>query len=195
MAGMGDPNEIFVPPYVVTPPRRRDRARTAWIVTTSLLVLALGASSAAYVYSNNAARQWQVRAEQVSAELADMTAQRRQVQGLLEASQTALAGTKSALGEVTEEYNDAAKRIRDLADEKARAADTVGVLGSAVDRSRNVAVQLDQCVAGLQELQDYLIDIDSYDISVVLGVAEEINRGCDQAQAASDAFVTWLEGD
>ena len=56
-------------------------------------------------------------------------------------------------------------------------------------------MQLDQCVAGLQELQDYLIDIDSYDISVVLGVAEEINRGCDQAQAASDAFVTWLEGD
>ena len=195
MSGMGDPNEIFVPPYVATPPRRRDRARTVWIVTTGLLVLALGASSAAYVYSNNAAREWQVRAEQVSGELADMTAQRRQVQDLLDASQSALAETKSALEAVTEEYNDAANRIRDLADEKARAADTVGVLGSAVDRSRNVAVQLDQCVAGLQELQDYLIDIDNYDISVVLGVAEEINRGCDRAQAASDAFVTWLEGD
>ncbi|MDC5697325.1 hypothetical protein OO014_08655 [Intrasporangium calvum] len=169
--------------------------RIAWIVTTCLLVLALGASSAAYVYSNNSAREWQVRSQQLSAELADMTAQRQQVQGLLDASQAALAETKDSLDEVSGKYNDAAKRIRDLADEKAQAGDTVGVLGTAVQRSRSVAVQLDECVAGLQELQDYLIDLDSYDPSVVLRVAEEINVGCDRAQAASDAFVTWLEGD
>ncbi|GAA6525524.1 hypothetical protein [Intrasporangium sp. DVR] len=171
-----------------------ERRRIVWIVTTCLLVLALGASSAAYVYSNNSAREWQLRAEQVSADLADMSAQRRQVQGQLDASQAALAETKTSLDEVTAEYNEAAKRIRDLADEKAQAADTVGVLGSAVERSRNVAVQLDQCVAGLQELQDYLIDIERYDVSVVLGIAGDINQGCDEAQAASDAFVSWLEG-
>src|SRR5690606_22117104 len=134
-----------------------------------------------YVYSNNSAREWQVRAEQLSAELGEMTGQRQQVQGLLDTSQAALAETKAALEEVTEQYDAASERIRDLADEKAQAADTVGALGSAVERSRNVALQLDQCVAGLQELQDYLIDIDRYDISVVLGVAEEINEGCDEA--------------
>jgi Skp family chaperone for outer membrane proteins len=186
----------FIPPYVKTPPaRQRNRTRIAVVVTTCLAVLALGAGSAAYVYSNNSAREWRATAEQLSAELGDMTAQRQQVQGLLDASQTALAATKASLEKVTEEYNDASERIRDLADEKAQAADTVGVLGSAVERSRNVALRLDQCVAGLQELQDYLIDIDSYDITVVLGVAEEINDGCDEAQAASDAFVNWLEGD
>lgn len=188
--------EPFVPPYVTTPPKqRRDRTRLALVATTSLLVLALAAGAAAYVYSNNSAREWKVTAEQLSAELGEMTAQRQQVQGLLDTSQAALAETKAALEEVTEQYDAASERIRDLADEKAQAADTVGALGSAVERSRNVALQLDQCVAGLQELQDYLIDIDRYDISVVLGVAEEINEGCDEAQSASDAFVSWLEGD
>ena len=124
-----------------------------------------------------------------------MTAQRQQVQGQLDASQAALAQTKSALQEVTEQYDDASDRIRDLADEKAQAADTVGVLGSAVERSRNVALQLDRCVAGLQELQDFLLDIDSYERSDVLAAAEEIDQGCDRAQEASDAFVDWLEGD
>jgi hypothetical protein len=191
-----DPDpEPFVPPYVTTPPaRHRDRTRIALIATTCLLALTLVAGSAAYVYTNNSSGEWKATAEQNAAELADMTAQRQQVQGLLDASQAALAQTKSTLQKVTEQYNDASDRIRDLADEKAQAADTVGVLGSAVERSRNVALQLDRCVAGLQELQDYLLDIDSYETSEVLRVAEEINQGCDRAQEASDAFVSWLEG-
>ena len=205
MSGVGDSIDIFpadpepepfVPPYVTTPPiPHRDRTRLALVATTCMLVLALVAGSAAYVYTNNSSREWKATAEQHAAELADMSAQRQQVQGLLDASQAALAQTKSALQEVTEQYDDASDRIRDLADEKAQAADTVGVLGSAVERSRNVALQLDRCVAGLQELQDYLLDIDSYEMSVILGVAEEINQGCDRAQEASDAFVNWLEGD
>jgi septal ring factor EnvC (AmiA/AmiB activator) len=204
MSGVGDSIDIFpadpepepfVPPYVTTQPvRNRDRTRVALILTTCLLVLALGAGSAAYVYTNNASREWKATAEQNAAELADMTAQRQQVQGLLAASQAALAQTKSALQEVTEQYDDASDRIRDLADEKAQAADTVGVLGSAVERSRNVALQLDRCVAGLQELQGFLLDIDSYERSDVLAAAEEIDQGCDRAQEASDAFVDWLEG-
>ena len=194
-AAARDP-EPFVPPYVTTPPvRHRDRTRIALIATTCLLVLTLVAGSAAYVYTNNSSREWKATAEQHVAELADMTAQREQVQGQLDASQAALAQTKIALQKVTEQYDDASDRIRDLADEKAQAADTVGVLGSAVERSRNVALQLDRCVAGLQELLDYLLDIDSYEMSVVLGVAEEINQGCDRAQEDSDAFVSWLEGD
>ena len=145
----GPEQEPFVPPYVTTPPvRHRDRTRIALILTTCLLVLALGAGSAAYLYTNNSSREWKATAEQHLAELADMTAQRQQVQGQLDASQAALAQTKSALQEVTEQYDDASDRIRDLADEKAQAADTVGVLGSAVERSRNVALQLDRCVAG-----------------------------------------------
>ena len=188
--------EPFVPPYVTTPPvRHRDRTRLALIATTCLLALTLVAGSAAYVYTNNSSREWKATAEQHEAELAGMTAQRQQVQGLLDASQSALAQTKGTLKEVTEQYNDASDRIRDLADEKAHAADTVGVLGSAVERSRVVALQLDKCVAGLQQLQDYLIDIDSYEKSDVLAVAEEIDQGCDRAQEASDAFVSWLEGD
>lgn len=204
MSGVGDSIDIFpadpeqepfVPPYVTTPPvRHRDRTRIALILTTCLLVLALGAGSAAYLYTNNSSREWKATAEQHLAELADMTAQRQQVQGQLDASQAALAQTKSALQEVTEQYDDASDRIRDLADEKAQAADTVGVLGSAVERSRNVALQLDRCVAGLQELQGFLLDIDSYERSEVLAAAEEIDRGCDRAQEASDAFVDWLEG-
>ncbi|HEX5968862.1 MAG TPA: hypothetical protein VFY88_10315 [Intrasporangium sp.] len=192
-----DPDpEPFVPPYVTTAPvQHRDRTRVALILTTCLLVLALGAGSAAYVYTNNASREWKATAEQHAAELADMTAQRQQVQGQLDASQAALAQTKSALQQVTEQYDDASDRIRDLADEKAQAADTVGVLGSAVERSRNVALQLDRCVAGLQELQGFLLDIDSYERSEVLAAAEEIDQGCDRAQEASDAFVDWLEGD
>lgn len=205
MSGVGDSIDIFpadpeqepfVPPYVTTPPvRHRDRTRIALILTTCLLVLALGAGSAAYLYTNNSSREWKATAEQHLAELADMTAQRQQVQGQLDASQAALAQTKSALQEVTEQYDDASDRIRDLADEKAQAADTVGVLGSAVERSRNVALQLDRCVAGLQELQGFLLDIDSYERSDVLAAAEEIDLGCDRAQEASDAFVAWLEGD
>jgi chromosome segregation ATPase len=165
------------------------------VLTTCLLVLALGAGSAAYVYSNNSAREWKVTSERLSAELASMTALRDQVQGQLGQSQAALAQTKDSLEKVTEQYNTAADRIRDLADEKAQADDSVGVLGTAIERARDVALQLDQCVGGLQELQQYLVDIDNYNSTEVLGVADRINGGCDEAQAASDAFVTWLEGD
>ena len=81
--------EPFVPPYVTTPPvRDRDRTRIALIATTCLLVLTLVAGSAAYVYTNNSSREWKATAERHVAELADMTAQREQVQKLLDASQT-----------------------------------------------------------------------------------------------------------
>lgn len=187
--------EGFVPPYVTTPSRpTRDRTRLALVATTCLLVLALGAGGAAYVYSNNSAREWRATSERVSAELTSMTALRDEVQAQLGQSQAALAQTKASLESVTEQYNDAAARIRDLADEKAQADDSVGVLGTAIERSRNVALQLDQCVAGLQQLQQYLVDIGNYDATEVLGVAERINVGCDEAQEASDAFVSWLEG-
>ena len=187
--------EPFVPPYVTTPSRpRRDRTRLALVLTTCLLVLALVAGSAAYVYSNNSAREWKATSERLSADLTAMTALRDQVQGQLGQSQAALAQTKDSLKRVTQQYNDAADRIRNLADEKAQADDSVGVLGTAIERARSVAVQLDQCVGGLQELQRYLVDPNSYDSTEVRGAAERINGGCDEAQAASEAFVAWLEG-
>ncbi len=188
--------EPFIPPYVTTaPPRpRRDRTRLALVLTTCLLVLALGAGSAAYVYSNNSAREWRATSERLSADLTAMTALRDEVGAQLGQSQAALAQTKDSLKKVTQQYNDAAARIRDLADEKAQADDSLGVMGTAIERSRNVALQLDQCVAGLQELQQHLVGIDAYNASEVLGVAKRINVGCDEAQAGSDAFVAWLEG-
>lgn len=188
--------EPFTPPYVTTPVRpRRDRTRVALIFTTCLLVLALGAGSAAYVYTNNSAREWKATAERLSSELTTAARLRDEAQANLDRSQAALATTKAALEDVTKQYNAAADRVRTLADEKAQSEDDVGVLGTVVQRSRNVSVQLDQCVAGLQELQQYLVGIDGYDRTEVLRVAGQVNQGCDEAQAASDAFVQWLEGD
>ncbi len=187
------------------PVRRRWPGILAWALV-GLLVAALGGLGYLYQESNESALSWRQLADttateltttrgelaQTTATLADTQAQLNSTLSSLDEARDALAETKGNLDDVAGQYNEAADRIRSLANEKAQAGDRIGFLSSVLVRSGEVSARLGECVSGQQDLQRYLVDAGSYDQDSLMAYVEQVNRDCDDAQGANDAFQAWL---
>ncbi|UKA73562.1 hypothetical protein [Arthrobacter sp. FW306-06-A] len=109
--------------------------------------------------------------------------------------QKAQAGDlRTQLGKVTDQYKTATDRIRSLSDEKAQTGDEAAHYATLVVMSQNVTAGMDLCIKDLQKLQTYLVDFDSYDSASLLNYARQINSGCNQARADSEALSKKLAG-
>lgn len=124
-------------------------------VTTSLVLLALVlAASTVHLYRTSTA--WEQRAEAYLGDARDLGED-------LAGTRAALAGTESELEGVRAQLATAQARIVELADEKAQIGDDREVQRQLVDYQQRVseaagqvALALDQCVQGQQELIGYL---------------------------------------
>lgn len=133
--------------------RRRRRLRVAGTATVVVLLLGLGASS---VYLYVAASAWEERAETY---LRDG----RAIGDELATTRAELAGTEAELDAVRSQLATAQSRIVELADEKAQLGDDREVQRQLADYQERVsdaagqvALALDQCVQGQQQLIGYL---------------------------------------
>lgn len=133
--------------------RRRRLRRIATTAALVLLVLLLGASTV-YLYRTSTA--WEARA-------GDYLDAGRGLGEELAGTRAALAGTEAELEAVRAQLSTAQGRIVELADEKAQIGDDREVQRQLVDYQQRVseaagqvALALDQCVQGQQELIGYL---------------------------------------
>lgn len=155
-----------------------------WIVTVVLLVLLLGGAGYAGVYLYQTSQAWEERAEEYL----------RASQGLgaeLATSETALAGARSELEAVRAQLATAQTRIVELADEKAQLGDDREVQRQLVDYQQRiseaagqVALALDQCVQGQNQLIGYMENAAQYDPAELEQFGTDVQALC---QAATDA--------
>ncbi len=155
------------------------------MAVTAGLAIMVGILAALLVYSNSSASAWQADAQKQSAALAAMTAER-------DARVTELGEVKSKLDTTTGNFNQAAARIRALADEKAQVGDQAAILAEVTALSQSVTAELDACVNQLQQLQGYLINFDSYSADAVVTVLQEVNDGCNTAQDDNAALAKMI---
>lgn len=164
--------------------RRHRRRPWRWIVTVVLLVLLLGGAGYAGVYLYQTSQAWQERSEEYL----------RASQGLgeeLATSETALAGARSELEAVRAQLATAQTRIVELADEKAQLGDDREVQRQLVDYQQRiseaagqVALALDQCVQGQNQLIGYMENAAQYDPAELEQFGTDVQALC---QAATDA--------
>lgn len=169
--------------------RRRRRLRIA--TTTALVLLALGlAASTVHLYRTSTA--WEQRAD---AYLADARALGEELAG----TRAALAGTESELEGVRAQLATAQGRIVELADEKAQIGDDREVQRQLVDYQQRVseaagqvALALDQCVQGQQELIGYLQNTVTgaaqYDAAELEQFRTDVEQLCQTATEANIAL-------
>ncbi|GGB96839.1 hypothetical protein [Cellulomonas carbonis] len=167
--------------------RRRRWLRGVGIATVTLLVLGLGASTV-YLYRTTTA--WQDRADTY---LADA----RGIGGELATTRAELAGTEAELEGVRSQLATAQARIVELADEKAQLGDDREVQRQLADYQERVsdaagqvALALDQCVQGQQQLIGYLestvTDAAQYDPAELERFRTDVEALC---QAATEANI------
>jgi len=163
------------------------KRRWLWPALSAVLALVAAALAASLVYTNNSAEAWQTQAQQRAEALVARTAER-------DAKSAELKTVTTKLGTTTEKYNQAAARIRALADEKAQVGDRAAVLAEVTAQSKTVTTELDACVEQLQQLQGYLINYDLYDPDAVVSVVQQVNDGCNSAQDDNAALVELIAG-
>lgn len=154
------------------------------IVALSLTVICLGL---AFAYSTYSAQEWREAATKSNKDLASMTKQR-------DGQKAEIEDLKTQLADVTVEYKTANDRIRSLSNEKARTGDEAAYYATLVAMSQNVTEGMDMCIDNLQQLQTYLVNYDSYEAVSLLNYARQINSGCNQARADSEALSRKLAG-
>ncbi|MBO1753237.1 hypothetical protein J4G33_15625 [Actinotalea sp. BY-33] len=152
----------------------------------ALLVLVTIALVALAVYLYRTSQAWEDRsAEYLGA---------AQVIGEdLAASRAELTGTRAELEAVRSQLGTAQERIVELADEKAQLGDDREAQRQLVDYQERVseaagqvALALDQCVQGQQELIGYLADADEYDPDALAAFESDVEVLC---QAATEANI------
>jgi septal ring factor EnvC (AmiA/AmiB activator) len=175
------------------------------IVALSLIAVGLGVG---FAYSTHSAQEWRSAANKTSDDLAKtsddlvaMTKQRddlkidaQELQNRLDGVNSQLADTQKQLDGVTSDYNTATDRVRSLADEKAQVGDQAASMATFVAMSQGVTEEMDACIKDLQKLQTYLVDFSSYDPDALITYARDINEGCNNARADSEALSTKLAG-
>jgi hypothetical protein len=164
------------------PAQRRKWLRLA---VTAALAITAGVLAALLIYTNSSASAWQVEAANKSAALASMTSER-------DARVTELGNVKAELDTTTEKYNEAAARIRALADEKAQVGRQAAILAEVTALSQDVTTELDTCVDQLQQLQGYLINFNSYNADAVVTALQAVNDGCNAAQDDNAALAKMI---
>lgn len=168
--------------------------RWPFIVSIVVLFLAAAGLGAAFAYSSYSAQAWRDSAASSEKSLATMTKQRDQQRVQIEDLKSDVSDLGNQLDNVTAEYNTATGRIRSLSDEKAQTGDEAAYYATLVAMSQNVTEGMDLCIDNLQQLQTYLVNFDSYDSTAVIDYAREINSGCNQAKADSEALSRKLTG-
>ena len=158
-------------------------SRRPYVILSCLLTVLLAVSAVALWETYASGRGWEKTATQRASQLQAMTVQKDQLTAQLTAAQHDLASTKATLAERTAQYNAASARIRSLADEKAQVGDKAAALAEAVVLSKQVSAELDTCVNSLEQLQGYLVNFASYDVTWLATYAGEVNGGCDKARA------------
>ncbi|WP_250445342.1 hypothetical protein [Actinotalea sp. C106] len=111
----------------------------------------------------------------------------------LAANRAELTGTRAELEAVRSQLGTAQERIVELADEKAQLGDDREAQRQLVDYQQRVseaagqvALALDQCVQGQQELIGYLADAEEYDPDALTAFESDVEVLC---QAATEANI------
>jgi chromosome segregation ATPase len=152
-----------------------------------VLFLSAAALGAAFLYSTNSAQEWRNSANASEEKVASMTRQRDDLK-------VQVGGLQTQLTDMTTQYNAATDRIRSLSNEKAQVGDKNASLATLVVMSQNVTKKMDSCIKDLQELQTYLVNSASYDTASLVNYGRQINTGCNNARADSDALSKKLAG-
>lgn len=164
----GDPTQPADPPESISHPApatgppeeptlRTSRRHRRWSrLVVALLVLALLAACAAAVYLYRTSQAWQERSEQY-------LAAGQQVGNELATTRAELSGARAEIEAVQAQLATAQERIVQLADEKAQLGDdreaqrqTADYQERVSDAAGRVALALDQCVQGQNQLIGYL---------------------------------------
>ncbi len=170
-------------------PPRSGRARR--VLTAVLVVLALGlAGSTGYLYRTSHA--WQDRAESYEAASTSLGTD-------LAATRQDLDGAQSELDAVRAQLTTAQERIVELANEKAQVGDDREAQRLLADyqarvsaAAGRVALLLDQCVKGQEQLIGYLGTPDRYPQADLDAFAASVATSCTAATDANDALQTEL---
>lgn len=168
--------------------------RWPFIVSIVVLFLVAAGLGAAFAYSTYSAQEWRGAAARSDKALATMTKQRDEQSAQIDDLKSEVTDLRNQLGDVTADYNTATGRIRSLSDEKAQTGDEAAYYATLVAMSQNVTEGMDLCIDNLQQLQTYLVNFDSYDSTALINYAREINSGCNQAKADSEALSRKLAG-
>ena len=151
-------------------------------------MLALGASTAAAVHLYRTTGAWEARAD-------DYLTVARSLGGDLATSRGELAGTQAELDAVRSQLATARARIIELADEKAQLGDDREVQQQIVDYQERVteaagrvALALDQCVQGQNQLIGYLQNAEQYDPLELERYGTDVQTVCQTATEANTAL-------
>ena len=166
--------------------------RWPYVALSVILAAALAGVSIALVSTMETGQAWRATAMQRAADLRTMAAQKDDLAAQLKTAQAGLASARSTLADTTARFNAATARIRTLADEKAHVGDQAALLAEAVLLSKQVSSELDTCISDLQQLQGYLVNFQSYDLTWLASYAGEVNRGCDRARSDNAALAQKL---
>lgn len=173
-------------PYSEPGPAPSHPRRTALAVLSLglLLLLVLAVTATAYLYGTS--RAWQERAETY------LETSRTLGQDLATA-RGELAGARSELAAVRGQLTTAQARIIELADEKAKVGDDREVQRQLVDyqvrvneAAGRVALALDECVQGQNQLIGYLQEAARYDAVELAQFGADVQALC---QAATEANI------
>ena len=195
----GAPGAIAGPPAADAPPvaraaLRKHRGRTIRRrVAVALLVLALAATTAAAAHLYRTTRAWQDRSD-------DYLVASQGLGTELAASRADLAGSRAELDAVRAQLATAQTRIVELADEKAQLGDDrevqeqlVGYQERVTEAAGRVALALDQCVQGQDQLIDYLQHADQYDPAELERYGTDVQTLCQTATDANTALQRELD--
>lgn len=174
---------------VPTPPP--DRRRRLQVVLGVLLALVLGlAGTTVYLYRTSHA--WQDRSTQYAAASTSLGED-------LAATRADLDGARAEIEAVRSQLTTAQERIVELADEKAQVGDDreaqrllADYQARVSDAAGRVALALDQCVQGQNQLIEYMTAPETFDPTALDAYATEVAALCTAATDANDALQTEL---
>lgn len=171
---------------------RRGRLLVRGVVAVLVVLLLLASLLAAHLYRTTVA--WQQR----SAEYLKVS---QQLGEDLAGSRAELAGARGELDAVRAQLATAQQRIVELADEKARLGDDREVQRQLADYQERVsdaagrvALALDQCVQGQNQLIGYMEDAAQYDPVELDRYASDVQSLCQTATEANTALQRELAG-
>ena len=169
--------------------RRRSRRARAVLAALVVLVIALAGTSG-YLYRTSHA--WEDRAEQYATTSSTLGS-------TLAETKRDLSGARAELEAVTTQLTTAQARIIELADEKAQVGDdreaqrlVADYQARVSDAAGRVALALDQCVQGQNQLIGYLATPERFDEVELDQYASDVAALCTAATDANDALQVEL---
>ncbi|WP_231494939.1 hypothetical protein [Cellulomonas sp. KRMCY2] len=167
---------------------RHRRRRRLYTVLTVLLVLALVATAGVGLHLYRTSQAWEDRSGTYLAEA-------RHLGEEVAATRAELDGTQAELDAVRAQLTTAQDRIRSLADEKAQLRDDSEIQRQVVDYQERVtdaagrvALALDECVQGQNQLIGYMENAAAYDPAELEQFGLDVQALCQAATEANTAL-------